>query len=236
MIKAQPRLAQAWRRPKHCWRALICLSLLSTLAISAGLTEFSPALMNSVARRWGQAATTRLLSWKEFMQEEQPEVKNKWLPPKAEAQNTLKNTNRFFNRFPYKTDQAHWGVEDYWATPVEFLGSNAGDCEDFAAAKYFSLRDLGAPVGQLRMVYVRALKINEAHMVLAWYPTPEAEPLILDILTGDIKPASQRTDLEPVYSFNDDDIWAGNTQKKGGASQIRFWKDLKEKMAKEQNS
>ena len=166
MIIDQRLLAQAQRRLAPFLRCLICLSLISTLAISAGLTEFSSALMNSVARRWGQAATTRLLSWKEFIQEEQ--AQNKWQPPKTEAKTALKNTNRFFNRFPYKTDQAHWGVEDYWATPVEFLGSNAGDCEDFAAAKYFSLRDLGAPVGQLRMVYVRALKINEAHMVLAW--------------------------------------------------------------------
>ncbi|MCX7205740.1 MAG: transglutaminase-like cysteine peptidase [Proteobacteria bacterium] len=213
---------------------VLALSLCTSLSSATGLTEFSANLLNAIGKRWGQAAIPRLLAWKEFIQDEKPAVQGQWSPPKNPAVNALKNTNRFFNRVPYKTDQAHWGVADYWATPIEMLASNAGDCEDYAAAKYFTLRDLGAPAGQLRMVYVRALKINEAHMVLAWYPTPEAEPFILDILTGEIKPASQRTDLEPVYSFNDDDIWAGDTQKKGGASQIRFWKDLKEKMAKEQ--
>ncbi|MEJ2793945.1 transglutaminase-like cysteine peptidase [Iodobacter sp. LRB] len=213
---------------------VLALSLCTAISMAAGLTEFSANLLSAIAKRWGQSAVPRLLAWKEFIQEEKPAALGQWSPPKTPVVNTLKNTNRFFNKIPYQTDQAHWGVTDYWATPVEMLASNAGDCEDYAAAKYFSLRDLGAPAGQLRMVYVRALKINEAHMVLAWYPTPEAEPYILDILTGEIKPASQRTDLEPVYSFNDDDIWAGDTQKKGGASQIRFWKDLKEKIAREQ--
>lgn len=221
-------------KPLRFRSGLIVLALLTSAGMAAGLTDFSTNLLNAVARRWGQGAIPRLLNWKEFLQDEKPAVQSQWIPPRAPSLTALKNTNRFFNRVPYATDQAHWAMPDYWATPIELLASNAGDCEDYAAAKYFSLRDLGAPVGQLRMVYVRALKINEAHMVLAWYATPEAEPLILDILTGDIKPASQRTDLEPVYSFNDDDIWAGETQKKGGASQIRFWKDLKEKMAREQ--
>jgi predicted transglutaminase-like cysteine proteinase len=233
MSKQRPTTAN--NQPRIKMRvSVLAFSLCASLSIAAGLTDFSSNLLNAIGRRWGQGAIPRLLAWKEFIQEEKPTAQGQWTPPKGPALSALKETNRFFNRVPYQTDQAHWGVLDYWATPIEMLASNAGDCEDYAAAKYFSLRDLGAPAGQLRMVYVRAIKINEAHMVLAWYPTPEAEPLILDILTGDIKPASQRPDLEPVYSFNDDDIWAGDTQKKGGASQIRFWKDLKEKMAREQ--
>jgi hypothetical protein len=71
-------------------------------------------------------------------------------------------------------------------------------------------------------------------MVLAYYPTPDAEPLILDNLIGDIKPASQRTDLEPVYSFNDEDLWLPNgTSRKGGSSQVRLWRDLLDKLARE---
>ncbi len=72
-------------------------------------------------------------------------------------------------------------------------------------------------------------------MVLAYYPTPEAEPLILDNLTRELKPASQRPDLEPVYSFNDDDLWLpSGAAKRGGASQVRLWRELKEKLAREQ--
>ncbi|WP_348943812.1 transglutaminase-like cysteine peptidase [Chitinibacter sp. FCG-7] len=213
----------------------LALGLACALTVSAGLTDFSSKLLNAVSRKWGTPAYQRLLAWQEVVQEQKPKAENQWTSSNNSATlNTLKITNAFFNRIPYYSDQTHWGTEDYWATPIEMLGSNGGDCEDYAAGKYFSLRELGAPVGQLRMVYVRALRRNEAHMVLAWYPTPEAEPLILDNLIGDIKPASQRTDLEPVYSFNDDDIWTGNTQRKGSASQIRFWRELKEKMAREQ--
>ncbi len=125
-------------------------------------------------------------------------------------------------------------MEDYWATPVEMLASNGGDCEDFSIAKYFSLKELGVPPGSLRITYVRALKFNEAHMVLAYYPTPDADPFILDNLTGKLVRASERDDLEPVYSFNDEDLWtAGASDFKGKSSQIRLWSELLAKMEKE---
>ncbi len=91
------------------------------------------------------------------------------------------------------------------------------------------------PIEKLRITYVRALELGESHMVLAYYPTPDADPLILDNIKGDIRPASQRTDLEPVYGFNDDDLWtaAGNARK-GGASNVRLWRELLQKLAKEQ--
>jgi hypothetical protein len=72
-------------------------------------------------------------------------------------------------------------------------------------------------------------------MVLAYYPSLDAEPLILDNLIGDIRPASQRPDLEPVYSFNDEDLWLANGQnRKGGSSQVRLWRELLERLAREQ--
>ena len=71
--------------------------------------------------------------------------------------------------------------------------------------------------------------------MLLLYPTPDADPLILVNLIGEIKPASERTDLEPVYSFNDDDLWMpGAATRKGGANQVRLWRELLEKLAKEQ--
>ena len=41
--------------------------------------------------------------------------------------------------------------KDYWATPIEFMGTGAGDCEDYAIAKYFSLINLGIPEDKLRI-------------------------------------------------------------------------------------
>ncbi len=154
----------------------------------------------------------------------------------------LKAVNQFFNQIGFVSDQQHWRQKDYWATPVEMLGSNGGDCEDFAIAKYFSLLKIGVPVSKLRITYVKALNwnpIDQAHMVLAYYATPKTEPVILDNLIPEIKPASQRTDLIPVYSFNGEGLWLakerGSGKPVGGSDRISLWKDLTSRLGNELN-
>ena len=66
----------------------------------------------------------------------------------------VKAVNVLINRWPYRTDMDVWGVMDYWETPVEFF-QKSGDCEDFAIAKYFALRDLGFPASQMRIVVLK---------------------------------------------------------------------------------
>ncbi len=204
--------------------------------VTAGLVDFSDNLFNYVARRFSPDAPKRLTVWQRLIQD----MRNaeaagaRRSEPKAESL-TLRKMNDFFNQIPYYNDIVHWGKEDYWATPVEALSSFGADCEDYSIAKYLSLKELGIPIERLRITYVRAKDLGESHMVLAYYPTPEAEPLILDNLTRELKPASQRPDLEPVYSFNDDDLWLpSGAAKRGGASQVRLWRELKEKLAREQ--
>ena len=123
--------------------------------------------------------------------------------------------NQFFNRrILFMEDAKNWGQADYWASPIESLAKGAGDCEDYVIAKYFSLLVAGVPNFRLRLVYVR-LQIGgprgevQPHMVLAYYAAPNAEPLILDNLINDIRPASRRLDLTPVFSFNADSLWQG---------------------------
>ena len=210
---------------------LPALLLVFVGGVSAGVVDFSPGLLKFVQGKWGGDAIERLQEWRST------ELEAKTNHAKSEltlSLDELQLINRFWNKVPFITDQKHWGVFDYWATPVETLASYGGDCEDYSIAKYFSLKELGVPPGRLRITYVRALKINEAHMVLAYYPTPDADPYILDNLTGKILPASARDDLEPVYSFNDDDLWAaGAGNFKGKSSQIRLWSELQEKLEKE---
>ena len=122
----------------------------------------------------------------------------------------LKEVNRFFNQFRYKEDIDHWGENDYWATPQEFIGTQHGDCEDFVIAKYFSLRKLGVPDDRLYLTYVKALDLNVAHMVLSYFETPASVPLVLDNYNPRILPASQRRDLLPVYSFNANSLFLSN--------------------------
>ena len=71
--------------------------------------------------------------------------------------------------------------------------------------------------------------VQQAHMVLAYYATPNADPLILDNLNTHIHPASRRKDLRPVFSFNSEAIFAGVSGKDkasaGGIGRLSRWED-----------
>ena len=198
----------------------------------AGLADLPDKWFVQAEQRWGHGAAPRLAQWQRLLRDNT--AARAVGRPDATS---LRQVNDFFNQVPFSTDIQHWGAEDYWATPSELLASFAGDCEDYAIAKYLSLKEIGIPVAQLRMTYVRVVKRDEPHMVLAYYPSPGADPLILDNLVGDIRSATQRTDLEPVYGFNEDDLWvAGSAVKTGGASHVRLWRELLARMAKEKRS
>lgn len=149
----------------------------------------------------------------------------------------LKVVNLFFNhQLRYREDTDLWHEVDYWATPVESLLKGAGDCEDYAIAKYFSLRHLGVAADKLRITYVKALRQNRAHMVLTYYATPTAMPLVLDSLMDPILPANQRQDLLPVYAFNGEGLWltgAGGNKKVGDTKRLSRWQDVLKKMTAE---
>jgi len=143
----------------------------------------------------------------------------------------LATVNDFFNqRVAFRDDIEVWGQIDYWATPLEMLDKGAGDCEDYAIGKYMSLLAAGVPQSRLRMVYVRAQFQGrpQAHMVLAYYPQPEAEPLILDNINPEIRAASLRPDLTPVFSFNGEGLWSGVGATTAGNPLVRLslWRDL----------
>lgn len=213
-------------RSRHLWTVVAAISLLCALAwpSRAALTDFSKGLLAYVENQWGREAALRLKVWQRLVNDN-----------KTVGANGLQLVNGFFNQIPYLTDQRHWRNEDYWATPVEMLASLGGDCEDYSIGKYLSLKEMRIPIEKLRITYVRAIEVGESHMVLAYYPTPDADPLILDNLKKDIRPASERLDLEPVYSFNDDDLWsASGKARKGGASNVRLWRDLLQKLENEQ--
>lgn len=158
----------------------------------------------------------------------------------AELQSTdeagkLRGVNEFFNRrVLFRDDIDVWGQADYWATPLEMLDKGAGDCEDYATAKYFTLLGLGVPVAKLRLVYVRAQLggaggPSQAHMVLAYYESANAEPLILDNLVSDVRTASRRPDLAPVFSFNSEGLWQGvGSQAASGdpVARLSRWREL----------
>ncbi len=184
------------------------------------------ALVARIQGEFGSEAGERLRAWRVLMEG------NGGIPERDK----LEKVNRFFNDMTFVSDQEHWHQEDYWATPVEFLATHGGDCEDFSLAKYFTLKALGVDEKKLRLTYVKATfpnQASQAHMVLTYYPTPEAEPLVLDNLIASIRKASTRKDLLPVYSFNGAGLWIAKQRGRGilagDSSRISRWTELLER-------
>ena len=175
--------------------------------------------------KFGRQALQNFNAWQSLMQS------NGY----ASSDEKLKRINEFVNRrINWGEDKDIWGQADYWATPMETLGRGAGDCEDYAILKYYSLINLGIPIAKLRLVYVKAQNINstgsgsQAHMVIAYYDSPDAEPIILDSLITEIKPASRRPDLQPVFSFNTEGIYAdlGGRAERSMNARLSRWQSL----------
>ena len=156
------------------------------------------------------------------------------VPTDLDERHRLQSINEFFNRrIVFRDDLEVWGQVDYWASPFEMFEKGEGDCEDFAVAKYFSLLAAGMAAQKLRLVYVRA-QIGgaggavQSHMVLAYYATPNAEPLILDNLITEVRPASRRPDLTPVFSFNAEGLWQGTGAQPAGdpVARLSRWREV----------
>lgn len=203
---------------------LIILMLFCFAHIAAAGYDF--AKLSTLARqKYGEEAYRDIIDLEQL-------VSRLKTAPDAEK---LKKINDFFNnKLLFADDADIWGQSDYWATPLESIGRQAGDCEDFSIAKYMFLRAVNIPNNKLRLTYVKATlntdgqKTVKAHMVLSYYATPQSEPLILDNLVTEIYPASARKDLSPIFSFNDKGLWVGNSASPKGDSQSNLsrWRDV----------
>ena len=216
---------RATRLPAGRLLLITLLGLLLAVVARAGW-DFGLILHNA-EQRYGELglAKGRIEAWDELIRASEQ------LPEREK----LTAVNRFFNRqLRFADDIAIWRLNDYWATPVEALVKGAGDCEDYSIAKYFTLRRLGVPSERLRITYVKALRQNQAHMVLTYYASPTADPLVLDNLIGEIRPASQRPDLLPVYAFNAEGLYLpGQAGRKSDTKKLSRWQDLLKKMRAE---
>lgn len=204
--------------------AMIVTSALLVGAACAVSLAFSDALLDWMQTRYGSEARARVVLLQQLVDS----------APRLTETEKLEQVNGFFNKVHYDSDAALWDQKDYWATPFEVLGINSADCEDYAISKYFTLVSMGVDEDRLRITYVKSLTLNEAHMVLAYYPEADAEPMILDNLTGRIQPAAERTDLVPVYSFNGADLWLAvnrmQGKKVGGSDRLSRWQDFQTRL------
>lgn len=201
-----------------CWRAPLALLL---LLAAAELQAWDVQRMHMAARQHGPraVAAAQALEGAIVTARQRPEAER------------LQALNRFVNeRIRFADDLDHLGLVDEWASPLESLARGAGDCEDYAIAKYFSLLAAGVPGARLRMVYVRAdvAGASIAHMVLAYYAQPAAEPLLLDNLVPEIRRAAERPDLRPVFSFSAEGLWQGTGATSAGSAVERLsrWREV----------
>ncbi|VVP76732.1 hypothetical protein PS918_01922 [Pseudomonas fluorescens] len=219
-----------WPTPRFRFGRWLLLSgfLLTVLGSVQADWDFA-RILASAEKRYGTLgpARGRIEAWRQML----PDERN------ASEREQLEAVNHFFNQqLTFQDDTRIWRQTDYWATPVESLVKGAADCEDYALAKYFSLRELGIPSEKLRITYVKALTQNQAHMVLTFYSSPTADPLVLDNLIGEIRPASQRKDLLPVYAFNAEGLYLPGTpggKRSGDSKKLSRWQDVLQKMQAE---
>lgn len=173
--------------------------------------------------------SARIHDWQEFVKDSSSST----------PREKLVSVNNYFNRFNYVEDHDLYGRDDYWATMRETLSRNSGDCEDFAIAKYFTLRELNLSEKNMRITYVIPVQSKKPHMVLTYKLAESEEALVLDTMVNVLLPVSRRSDLVPVYSFNmngywiarKDENWQG--QRVGGAADLSLWWELLQRMINE---
>ncbi|WP_445945341.1 transglutaminase-like cysteine peptidase [Shewanella sp.] len=210
---------------RACQLSLLTSVLLGSCLYASPTQGLNSAkIISTLTARYGERAGLRANAWFKVLNKAEH----------VDELEKLKMVNQFFNLFRFIEDKVLWGDSNYWATPMEFIGVNGGDCEDFSIAKYFTLLQLGVSEDKLRITMVKATTMNQYHMVLAYYPTPSAIPLVLDNLDREIKPATQRNDLLPVYSFNGKQLWLNKEKGRGvlagSSSRLKKWNDLKHRL------
>ncbi|MEY4909406.1 MAG: hypothetical protein RL260_3124 [Pseudomonadota bacterium] len=222
-------LSRTGDQPRTCRTFLLqhglgwTLAVFGLLVVPAAIAWESERLLQLAARHGGQSA---------MLAQALTEVIHQMT--RQDDETRLQSINQFFNRrLLFREDIETWGQIDYWASPLEFLEKGQGDCEDYAIGKYFSLIASGVAPTRLRLVYVKAIfggqaSVQQAHMVLAYYPSSGADPLILDNLIGDIRPAAKRPDLIPVFSFNSEGLWQGTQGPGAGDAVARLsrWREV----------
>ncbi len=121
----------------------------------------------------------------------------------------IERVNAEINRYPYVSSTQNWGRPDYWETPFEFLAKN-GQCQDYAATKYFLLRAAGVPASDLRIVVVQDSEAQLAHAVVVVDPYGEA--LLLDNQITNVVPLTVAHRYTPLYALNEEGWWAFKAQ------------------------
>lgn len=121
----------------------------------------------------------------------------------------IEEVNKYFNKYKYTSDIEQFEKKDYWMSLNEFLVYKKGDCEDFAIAKYFTLKKLGLDINKLNIVY-GYIKTKEndmmPHMLLTY--NDKNDIYILDNYNKNFRRYNKKIEnFKAVYSFNEKNLY-----------------------------
>jgi predicted transglutaminase-like cysteine proteinase len=103
------------------------------------------------------------------------------------------------------SDLAQWGVIDHWSPPLETFTTGAGDCEDYAIAKYVALTEAGIAADDVRLVIVRNLAANEDHAVVA--ARLDGNWIILDNRWLTLVNDNEMSEAVPLFVLDQTGVW-----------------------------
>lgn len=196
----------------EAWKTRFAGQAPATPAFAVNLQQFEAALA-------GRASKQAYQAWRDLLGR----------LADASAENKLAGVNGFINQRIRLTPTSR---EDYWASLAETLTAGKGGVEEIAIAKYYTLLALNVPAENLRLVYARqrdekAAGGSRATMVLAYYPAPKQDPVLLDHTHRQPVAARERTDLRPMFSFNSQALWGDVSSLSGraGSGELPVWQD-----------
>lgn len=190
-------------KPNNFAAVVISLLLIAPIAQASPFSVSEPALLQ-VYQQYGEQAQTRLRQWQQTINQ---------AIGKTEIEQ-LKLANNFINQAQFIDSPYYQDDFDFRLSPMAFLILGAGDSEEFSIAKYFTLREMGIDSSKLRLTYTERAPSGASHMVLAYYQTADAEPLVLDYLDKAVRSISQRQDIRFIFSFGAEDIWLSQSNAK----------------------
>ncbi len=123
---------------------------------------------------------------------------------KLDKMSQIKEVNRYMNQAKYITDKNNWGKKDYWSSPGEFF-ARFGDCEDYAIAKFLSLKLLGFKSDEIRVVAVKDLNLKVGHAIMVVFL--DGKPYVLDNQIKQVVAANTIKHYQPVFSISLDTWW-----------------------------
>ena len=129
----------------------------------------------------------------------------------------LRDVNAAVNRsLAFRSDDEIWGMSDYWASPAESASKGAGDCEDFAIAKFGMLQAMGVPTTAMRIAVVKDVRKGIGHALLV--VRAGGVSWVLDNQAADVRPDTAVAGYMPLYSLGIDGAWVHGFRRPGPVS------------------